>query len=200
MQSMKYHVKLTMITEMLGSQPTVDVATEFIAAKNDIELPHDEAMALPEALERGTTVFHKVDGQPVLFDYSIKGFVKEAARTLNGSEDVSSVKNLLAKVSKWLFIEPRIIPLILPEGGQIAFNERPLRAQTAQGPRVALSRSEQLPVGTTLEFDIVVLAAGKELTEKVLGGLLDYGYFQGLGQWRSGSWGRFEYTIERVEH
>lgn len=199
MQSTKYHVKLTMITEMLGSQPTVDVATEFIAAKNDIELPHDEAMALPEALERGTTVFHKVDGSPVLFDYSIKGFVKEAARTLNGSEDVSSVKNLLAKVSKWLFIEPRIIPLILPEGGQITFNERPLRAQTAQGPRVALSRSEQLPVGTTLEFDIVVLNAGKELTEKVLRGLLDYAYYQGLGQWRSGGHGRATYTIERVD-
>lgn len=54
-----------------------------------------------------------------------------------------------------IFVQPRKIVLDIP--GEITICERPLRAQTAQGERVALSRSEEAPAGTTCEFTVVCL-------------------------------------------
>ena len=79
----------------------------------------------------------------------------------------------------------------------IEFLERPLRAETAQGPRVALARSEMLPSGTKISCGITVL--GEVISEKALREILDYGYWQGLGQWRNGGWGRFRYVLEKEE-
>lgn len=75
--------------------------------------------------------------------------------------------------------------------------ERPIRCETAQGPRVAIARSEMLPAGTTLEFDMEVLDG--ELSEALLRELMDYGYYAGLGQWRGGGCGRFRYEMVKLE-
>jgi hypothetical protein len=84
----------------------------------------------------------------------------------------------------------------MPPGETLGVLERPLRAQTAQGERVALARSDTAPAGTTMSFDIMVL--GKDVSKKILDEWLTYGQFRGLGQWRSASWGRFEHSIELV--
>ena len=46
----------------------------------------------------------------------------------------------------------------------------------------------------SIEFDIKMLAH-KDLNAKLLGFLLDFGEFKGLGQWRNGGFGRFTYSI-----
>lgn len=116
-----------------------------------------------------------------------------------------------SKIDKWLFVNPR--RLYLNFGGSIIQKpngandgvtdgvlERPLRAQTAQGPRIALKRSEAVEVETFLEAVIIVLPLGnKEFSEQRLRDWLDYGQFVGLGEWRSGGWGRFRYEFEKVE-
>jgi hypothetical protein len=194
MNKTKYHIKITFTTPVLGSQPTADVASEFIASKfteNGGELPADEAETLPESLERGTTVFHKdPQGNPLFFDYQLKGFLKEAARVFNG---LHNVKALRSKVENMVFVEPRQIPIHLPEGAVIDHLERPLRAETAQGPRVALARSEQLPEGTWFECDLMVYDG--PINEAMLTDLLSYGADKGLGQWRNGGWGRFSFEF-----
>lgn len=190
----KYHVRLEFITEPLGSQTTKDVASEFIAKKHEEiggELPEDEARTLPEELERGTTVFHQENGVRLLFDYQIKGFIKSAGQTFNGLNDVKALKS---KIEKFVFVEPRKIPMHVPEGGKVTYNERPLRAETAQGPRVALARSEQLPIGTWCEFDLKVFES--QINEDILRSLFSYGEYQGLLQWRGGGWGRFTFTLQ----
>lgn len=195
MESKTYKVKVTFITGPLGTQPQKDVATEYITSKAaDPEtgaLPEDELMTLPDALEKGTTAFHKIDGAPILYDYQVKGFLKDAGQVFNG---LRNVKNLRSKIDNLVFIRPRQIKLVLPTGKGIEICERPLRAQTAQGPRTALARSEMLPDGTTFEFEMMVYDG--PLSEPLLRDLLSYGENKGFGQWRNGGRGRFTFEME----
>ncbi len=195
MKETTYKLTITLITPLLGSQPQANVASEFIARRNGFEsLPEDEIETLPDALDKGTTVFHKSErGEPILFDYAIKGFLKNAAKVMNG-QVTGGVKNLKSKVNDQVFITPRQVVLHLPAGGEITYLERPLRAETPQGPRVALARSEMIPEGVTISCGLTVL--GDVLSETILRELLDYGYHCGIGQWRNGGWGRFTYVLQ----
>lgn len=185
-----YDLNVVFITPVLGSQPTVNVASEFIAKRAGLEdLPEDEARMLPEELQRGTTVFHRsADGTPCLIDYQIKGFLKEAGSVFNGK---LGVKNLRSKIDNYVFITPRIIHL--EPAGEMTYLERPLRAMTMQGPRVSLARSEMLPETTSFKCHVRIIES--EVSLGLLCALLDYGAMKGLGQWRNGSYGQFEYKI-----
>lgn len=198
METVGYKLRVTFTTSVLGTQPQKDVATEFITSKaaDPItgELPEDELETLPVALEKGTTAFHKKDGQPILYDYHVRGFLKEAGRTFNG---LRGVKNLRNKVDNLVFVYPRQIALHLPEGGTITFCERPLRAETAQGPRTSLARSEELPEGTWFECTLKIYNG--PISEPLLRDLLDYGQDKGFLQWRNGGHGRFEYMLDKIE-
>ncbi len=194
MDTQAYKLKVTFLTELLGSQPTRAIASEYLAARNNLELAEDESLALPEVLERGTTVFYRYPGEPGTFalrDYMIKGFIKEAGKVFNGRAGLP--KNLRSKLDNAVFIFPRWIRLNL-NGGEMDYLERPLRAETAQGPRVALARSEMLPAGTWFECQIEIMPS--EITRNVLESLLDYGYYKGIGQWRNGGNGQFRYILE----
>ncbi len=194
--------QLTIIFEqpVLGSQPTQDVASTYLAERNGFKLPEDEIETLPDALERGTTVFHKDPaGRPLLYDYQVKGMLKNAAQVLNGK---CGVKNLKSKVNNLVFISPRKLTILPPEGcpdirDLVEHLERPLRAETAQGPRVALARSEMLPEGCKVKCGITILPG--EISEEVLTDLLDYGFYSGLGQWRNGGFGRFRYELKKED-
>lgn len=192
-----YLCKIVFTTPVLGSQPTKNVASEFLAKKAGMEvIPDDELESLPEVLERGTTVFHRnKHGIPCFYDYQVKGFIKESGRLFNGMD---GVKALRSKVENYLFIEPRVIKLNMPHNGEMDYLERPLRAETAQGPRVTLARSEQLPEGTWFEIYIDILKPGP-ITETMLRELLEYGSRKGIGQWRNGGFGRFTFTLKRIK-
>ncbi len=198
METTNYTLKVTMTEPLLGTQPQKDVATEFIqdkAREAGLEVA-DEEETLPEMLEKGTTVFHKLDGAPLYYDYHVKGFLKEAAKVLNGKEALGGIANFRHKVDTLVFIKPRRIALHVPNGSEITFLERPLRAMTQKGERVSLARSEVLPVGTWFECEIEVLYT---ISEKALRALLDYGEYKGFGQWRNASYGRFEYELTKRE-
>ncbi|MEE0146233.1 MAG: hypothetical protein UEP80_07665, partial [Senegalimassilia anaerobia] len=79
----------------------------------------------------------------------------------------------------------------LPEGGEVGICERPLRADTPHGARVALARSETVPAGTKIRFTLVVM---NESDWPLVQEWLDYGQFRGIGQWRNSGKGRFEWT------
>lgn len=66
--------------------------------------------------------------------------------------------------------------------------QRPLRAQTAQGERVALAHSEALPAGTTLDMQVACLV---DDDVKYVLEWLQYGAMRGIGQWRNSGKGRF---------
>ena len=64
---------------------------------------------------------------------------------------------------------------------------------TMQGPRVTLVRSDYVPEGTLTHGQIRIIR-GSPWTPEILYDLLCYGEQQGLGQFRSGSYGRFQIT------
>ncbi len=160
----------------------------------------DEVESLPteEELAKGSTGFHRVDGEPIIYDYALKGFFKESCSMLRRVKGTASSKLAAHKkvVDGLIFVTPRQIPLILPDGASLGVNERPLRAQTPKGDRVAIARSETAPAGTTMEFTVELLDEGHA---GLLQEWLAYGAKHGLGQWRNAGFGRFEYEAEGLE-
>ena len=187
-------VRLTFTEELLGTaSANPDIYSEFIASKGPS--PDEEVAALPdveEEIEKSTTVFPRMaDDTPFVYDYQIKGLFKDACGMLRRADDMQSKKLTAYKkvIDGLVFVTPRQIPLVL--SGPLGICERPLRAQTAQGERIALARSESAPAGTTVEFEVTLLRAD---LEDQLDEWLDYGKFRGLGQWRNSGKGAFDYV------
>ena len=71
---------------------------------------------------------------------------------------------------------------------KIDYCERPLRASTPQGERVSIAKSESVPAGSTVEFEVTCLDPS---LEGMVRECLDYGQLRGLGQWRNSGKGRY---------
>lgn len=195
----RIQVTLKFTEPILGTVPKdKEIYASYIANQTTLEALDEELETVPEKLEeKGWTGFHTLDGQPILYDYIIKGFFKDACgmlKRVKGSLS-SKVRAHKKEIDGLVFIEPRQIPLVL-NGQEMGVLERPLRASTAQGERVALARSDTCPAGTTICFAVTIL--GGSVTEELLQEWLDYGRYRGLGQWRNASYGRFEYEIEAL--
>jgi hypothetical protein len=203
---LKMAVTLTLTQELLGTaSANPKLYGDFIQSKRPEDAAtDDETATLPpveEEIAKNTTVFHRdTDGRPFLYDYTIKGFFKDACAMLRRSDDDAPLSKKLKAFKKeidgLIFVEPRQIVLELPDDGdKMGICERPLRAQTALGERIALARSETVPVATKLTFTILAL---KNL-EGEIREWLAYGVFRGLGQWRNSGKGRFTYEAHGVE-
>jgi hypothetical protein len=185
----------------------------------------EEALAYGDQLEKGTTFFyrHPETDDLVLSEHQIKGFLKKMGQTYNGripvnakvkakvneevDEEVDEEANkeakkdpkkptkmvsmLRNKIYTLVFVRPRWIPIL--DAGTPEFLERPLRAETAKGPRTALARSEMLLPGCRVLCELHVKPG--EIGEHVLRALLDEGQYWGIGQWHSGGYGLFDYTL-----
>ncbi len=181
------------------------VATEFILSKNPDNDSKDEQECLPdeEALEKSSTIFPRTPaGEPLIWDYQIKGFLKSACEAMITSEKYTKEKLQKVRLTWWMhkrtidkliFVTPRRILIQLPDGvdpSNLDFLERPLRADTMKGERVCLARSEVVPPGAKVEFVITCLNSKHE---KYVREWLDYGQLMGMLQWRSGGMGRFSW-------
>jgi hypothetical protein len=197
-------IELTFTEELLGTLAgNKELAKEFILANNPNVKATDEDEALKnlpddEKLQKSSTVFNRDESdRPFLWDYQIRGFFKDAMGFLKRGK-ISGFEKLSYKkvVDGLVFVEPRKIPLLLPEGlkaDSLGICERPLRAQTQQGERIALARSEVCPAGTRMEFTIVLL---DEKLMPLIEDCLNYGKYRGIGQWRNSGKGRFAWKMQ----
>lgn len=218
-----YHVELEFSEPVLGSTPmNPDIYKDFIESQKPEEQQEEEFKTVEAREERGWTGFRRTpdEGKKVgylfTYDYTIRGYLKDALNSLKacGAHDLSASRS---KIDKFVFVKPRQIPFLTataipdtvhgfdcPDGCRRIHHtpkeylERPLRAETRQGPRVTLVRSDMLPVGTRLEFDLLILAP-KMFTIDLLSLAFDRGEFMGFGQFRTGSYGRFAYKITKAE-
>jgi hypothetical protein len=188
----KMNVRVTLMEDILGTLPgDPEVYQNWIASKCPDPAKAEEEVELiaEQEFEKGITVFVRdKDGDPCVYDYLIKGFFKNACSAMR-EVDNSASKKLTAykkKIDNLVFVGPRLIKFRFD--GKMKFCERPLRAQTAQGERVAIACSEAIPAGAQLEFEISVL---KDDMMKYVIEWLDYGKFNGLGQWHNSGKGRF---------
>jgi len=186
-------VKITLIEPMLGTLAgQKEIAKKFILSKNPEGLAGDEEKVLENAdeeLANCSTFFPSDENGKFLWDYQIKGFFKDSMLALItcGQWTAGEMKKVgLTKytykrtIDQHLFIKPRKIYLAI--NGEPYYVERPLRAETMRGERVALARSEAVPAGTKFEFDIVLMNSDLMSYIKEC---LDYGQYRGIGQWRN---------------
>ena len=199
MNTKKY--KATFTEGLLATKPNDETVHEtYIAAKRAEGTAQDEldaeakTFAEIERLEKGTTVFHRNnDGKPIVWDYQIKGFLKDAIKALrrDPKSACAALKNYKGVIDGSVFVKPRQIVLNLPKGAEIGTCQRPLRAQTPQGERVALAQSEEAPAGTTIEFSVITLCPG---LDKALNECWEYAQLRFMGAWRNSGKGTAEIT------
>lgn len=201
-------VKAKLLEAMLGTSPAdKEIYSSYIGSNApDAQTLEEEIAALgaDNVAEKGMTVFPRTaDGAPFIYDYQIKGFFKDSCKMLSKlskEKDAKGKKKPVNESSKLraykqdidglIFVSPREIPIIFD--GEIGVCQRPLRASTPMGERVALASSEEVPAGATIEFEVTCL--DDDHVAAVLE-WLDYGRRRGLGQWRNSGKGRFEYEI-----
>ena len=196
----KLNVKLTFQEPLLGTLPgSEDLYMDYIATK----VPEDErtkiedevaALGVDAVAEKKMTVFPKLpDGLPFVYDYQIRGFFKGSCGALRKISKARSAKLKAYKkeVDQLIFVYPRKIPIQL--SGDMDVISRPLRAATPQGDRVAIAASESAPAGSSIALQIICF---DDNDMKIVREWLEYGMFNGLGQWRNSGMGRF--TWEEV--
>jgi hypothetical protein len=190
-------IKITLTEEMLGTaSANPDIHREYIASKApDASGIEEEVAAIgaAAALQKAITVFPKENGKPFLWDYQVKGFLKEAVGIMIelSPKEIKVGKTKLTKwthkriVDNFVFVYPR---KIFFNGEMDAVCTRPLRADTMQGERVSLASSETIKAGATIQCEIELLVPS---LDELIRSCLDYGHNKGLGQWRNSGKGRF---------
>lgn len=194
-------IKITFTEPLLGTLAgTKEIAAEFIASKHPDGTRPDEAETIQnmdEQLEKSSTIFPKDEKGIFLWDYQVKGFIKDAmlSKITCGEYTQEKLKKVRLTmysykktVDQHIFVSPRKIYLNTPS--ETYFTERPLRAETMRGERIALARSETAPIGTTCEIEII--SCNDKLWDYIIP-CLDYGKLRGIGQWRNSGMGRFSY-------
>lgn len=200
----KLQVTIELIEEMLGtanSDPKIH--EDFIASKAPDAMSREEeveALGADAVVEKSKTVFPKVDNKPFVYDYQIRGFFKAAAGFLQRCKGekfaahTNKIKAYKKVIDGCIFVYPRKIMIQMPDNTEIGNCQRPLRAQTAQGERVALANSETVPAGSRLTFTVKV---NSDAYYDAVLEWLAYGEDHGLGQWRGGGKGKF--TVVAIE-
>jgi hypothetical protein len=165
-----------------------------------------ETMAEQEL--RGITLFlwNKQKKLPMIGDHMIYGFLKAAAEAvgrtlprkmgtaLNSASFTQSLINQHIRCTEQFITFDRDIKR--NNDGSAYYLQRSLRAQTAQGPRITLAKSEVIEAGASLTFVLKVMQ-NCGITEEVLDTLFSYGEWVGLGQWRNAGNGMFTYTLQK---
>jgi hypothetical protein len=203
-------VRVTFTEDLLAtSSGNPEVHAEFQASRSkDAAKMEEEIATLPaeEVTEKASTVFHKDDKGLFLWDYQWRGHFKEVIGHLCELGEFS-------KLSKWtykracdgaIFVSARRIYL-MRDGQHIkqpdGTLQRPLRATTLQGDRVALARSEYCKAGTQCEFEVSIFESADkkspwyEINLDLIKSCMDLGVMKGTGQWRSGGYGRYTYEV-----
>lgn len=163
----KVHVRLTFTEDVLGTaNADKKVHSEFIASKAP-DAPSREqevaALGIDEVERKEMTVFPRMeDGEtPMFWDYQIKGFFKDTCSALarckgqDYSKESCNIKAFKKIIDGCIFVFPRAIQINM--SGPMGNCQRPLRAATAMGERVALANSEAVPAGSWIEFTVECL-------------------------------------------
>jgi len=198
-------VELEFTEPLLGTLPGDEkLAEEYVMSKHPDGVQEDEKVSLPEEIKKSSSYFARNSkDNPILWDYQIKGFFKDACSMMRRVSPIDELKAHKKIIDGLVFVTPRQIPLILPaksssmdKGKSLSFTERPLRISTPKGERTALARSETAPAGTKIQIEILLL---KPSLKKYIVNWLDYGILRGLGQWRNSGMGRFKWRMLKMQ-
>lgn len=118
-------VELELLEDALGTAPAnPEVYLQQIGSKAPKESnAKEEADTLPDDLESRKTVFHRDSRGVFLFDYQIRGFLKETA---NRYKDIFGIPAMRDKVEAYTFVHPRRVYFTDSAGLYVREPGRPL--------------------------------------------------------------------------
>lgn len=185
--------KLTLFEDLLGTSPNnKDLYYDYVGSKAPNAATMEEEVAdlgVENVAQKGMTVFSKDEnGIPFVYDYMVRGFFKSAAQAnkkIKGSKS-ADLKAFKKEIDMLVMVYPRKIKVNL--SGPMTECQRPLRASTPQGERVSLAISESIPAQSWMTIRVRCL---NDDDTKFVREWLDYGLYNGLGQWRNSGKGRF---------
>lgn len=213
MKRTTYKVEMTFTEPLLGGAcNNPEVHAEHIASKAETvaEVQEEVEAISGHSLEKALGVFPKDETGLFYWNYQLRGFFKEQIASLVELGDVKEVSKWSVKkaVNMLVYAKPRRIYLMDEKGKHIkdcqTVLSRPLKAETLQGPRIALASSQMLPAGTNISFMVELLEVDNakskcRLKPETIEAALAFGSQQGFGQWRTAHYGQFDYSIKEVK-
>ncbi len=217
--------KITLITttDLLGSSPSTDPAKEYKKQEAHKELKRlekqlnkrsitaEEEEIIRERIEqilldleeqgidlnsdKQITIFPRdEEGRLCILHHQLLGLLKETAYNF------AKEKNIKNLISRYVKIEPRVIPL--KRDGQYIYEpdrlfSRPLRGITPSGVIVSIATSELLQPELEISFTVKVANLEGMNLDKVINLFEIASEWGGLLQWRTGGYGKFR--VEAVE-
>lgn len=199
----KQRIRIIFVDDVLGTcSGDPELHDNYIASKAPdakTRAEEVEALGVGNVIEKGMTIFQRDDdGNPIVYDYWVRGYIKAALKNVKKGwpkSECAKVKANKQTVDNQIFVTPRKIAVQM--NGPLGDCQRPLRAETAQGPRVAIAHSESLPELSSIEFTLAIspeLYKGAD-KDDVIREVLDYGCLNGMGQWHNSGKGRFYYEM-----
>lgn len=206
---------ISKLEELIGKPFTPEERTQAIKG----ELASLKQTLAELELKGATVFFRDANGMPCIGDHMIKGFLKAAGEAIcrakqtkkkakDGVEAEGKATGFLGTISgtsaiinQHLTVAEQFISfdkdVVKDPDGNVVYLQRSLRANTAQGPRVALAKSEVVPAGAKISFTLKVMK-GSALDEAGLKALFEVGEITGIGQWRNASYGQFTFDIKSL--
>jgi hypothetical protein len=158
-----------------------------------------EAEAEDEELKYGWATFPRDDNGLYYEGRCVRGHLKDCANQVKDAIK-PEVKALKAKVANKVYVMTDVIPLIVG-GAQVkeiaGTVQRFVQVMTRQGPRSTIKYVDYLEK-PALTFRLNVLDDGI-ITEDILNAIFEYGGIHGMGQERSQGWGRYTFTIRKLD-
>ena len=211
-------IKIRFISDILGTAPHPSIIKHIypkkyaitekrIAVNDDIKSLADQTFTeenyvIPDDFKNDEfrlTYFRRDEKENFIYipNFMIKGFLKEGFYAL---KDQLVIKNPRGRVDRFIFIFPNKIKLyrnneLITTPDDIFI--RPVRGKTPKGERVAVRGSERIradeynPVETN-EIQIILIK-NDQITVKDIECVLDYGLVNGISQFRTAGFGRFEW-------
>jgi len=202
-------VNYELMVEMLGGNPEDrNIHESFVSSKAPTDAKRKLELDSLEHVEKSTScvLFRMPDGTPAVSPHIFKGQIKAACKAVRDFPDSAckQLKNYVSRMNMHVHVYPvpndgeeltkcALVPLVVPEGGEIGHCVRPVPGNGPQGPRTAIKNSETVPAGTTFSVIIRVLMDSMVPAVKET---LRFGQYVGLGEWRASNIkGRFTHTI-----
>jgi len=191
-----YKVEIELLSPMLGTTPkNPEIYKNFIESKKPVTTTESESDHIEIAEGKGWLGFQKDEQGLFLYDYMIKGFLKSAANVIRENQDLTAVRK---HVVDFINVEPRRIyftPTIMEPQDVI---EQAITGWTPSGKITALQRCDVINEGAKFTCTLKVLK-NKVVDENILKDLLSYGEWQGLLKFRQGGFGKFKYTLTKMD-